>query len=92
LGTFFIKEKGTKHIFSTNHPGKAENIQLNTNHPGKPPNKQPSTKQIKKNYICTNETIKLPLFKIEPNTPLVHPHLRRGAMRHGLCFGRGDTL
>jgi hypothetical protein len=62
LGTFFIKEKGTKHIY-------------NTNHPGKPPNKQPSTKQIKKNYICSNETIKLPIFKIKSNTPLVHPHL-----------------
>jgi hypothetical protein len=27
LGTFFIKEKGTKHIYNTNHPGLAENIQ-----------------------------------------------------------------
>jgi hypothetical protein len=60
---------------NTNHPGKTPNIQRNTNHPGKPPNKQPSTKQIKKNYICSNETIKLPIFKIKSNTPLVHPHL-----------------
>jgi hypothetical protein len=58
LGTFFIKEKGTKHIWNTNHPGKAPNKQpstspfikekgtkhiYSTNHPGKAPNKQLST-------------------------------------------------
>jgi hypothetical protein len=58
LGTFFIKEKGTKHIYSTNHLGKAPNKQLSTapfikekgtkhiystNHPGKAQNKQLST-------------------------------------------------
>ena len=30
LGTFFIKEKGTKHIYNTNHPGKPPNKQRNT--------------------------------------------------------------
>jgi hypothetical protein len=47
LGTFFIKEKGTKHIYSTNHLGKAPFIKekgtkhiYSTNHPGNAQNIQ----------------------------------------------------